>query len=297
MSESSPPPEPSVPTVPADSAAAPGPSAPPPSVVIDTNAKVKFPRWPLIVPIVVVAGLVAFTVVWFATRDDSPYEPGPAVTAFVAGFVGDGEPVALTDREMMCIDDAFADVDEDEYDRDFDPMDSFGNSAAVRKSTGRALDDCLDRDSRIELLAASLAIDGMVEGDGAACVAETFDASVVGGEGYSPLFADEEAMNEMLLDLFDAFEDCGVSLFDPGDPTFDEGDLSGCEFDFNSVSAAIEAYYASYGENAQGWDDLYPEFLLTDLSDRFTIEPGDDPGSVVATGIGECDGYSFSYDA
>lgn len=284
MSESSPPP---VPT--------------PRSVVIDTNAKVKIPRWPLIVPIVVVAGLVAFAVVWFATRDDSPYEAGPAATAFVAGFVGTDEgadeQVQLTERELECIDEAFADVDEDEYDRGFDPMDVFANSAAARKSTGRALDDCLDRDSRIELLAASLTNDGTAEGEEAVCMAEVFDAAVVDGEGYTPLFADDDAMAELAFDLLEAFEDCGVSLFDPGDPTFDEGDISGCEFDFNTVSTAIEAYYASYGENAQGWDDLHPEFVIADLSDRFTIEPGDDPGSVVATGIGDCDGYSFTYGA
>lgn len=284
MSDSSPPP---VPT--------------PPSVVIDTNAKVKIPRWPLIVPIVVVAALVAFTVVWFATRDDSPYEAGPAATAFVAGFAGEGEgegaQVQLTEREMKCIDDAFADVDEREYDRGFDPMNSFGNSPAVRESTGRALDDCLDRDSRIELLAASLVNDGTADREGAVCMAEAFDAAVVDGDGYAPLFADDDAMGAVVFDLFEAFEDCGVSLFDPGDPTFDEGDLSGCEFDFNTVSTAIEAYYASYGENAQSWDDLYPEFVIADLSDRFTIEPGDEPGSVVATGIGDCDGYSFSYGA
>lgn len=273
----------------------------PGSVVIDTNAKVKISRWPLIVPIVVVAALVAFTVVWFATRDDSPYEAGPAATAFVAGFVGTGEgaseQVQLTERELKCIDDAFADVDEDEYDRGFDPMYVFGNSAALRESTGRALDECLDRDSRIELLAASLVNDGTAEGEDVVCMAEAFDAAVVDGEGYAPLFTDEEAMGELLFDLFEAFEDCGVSLFDPGDPTFDEGDLSGCEFEFNTVSTAIEAHYASYGENAQSWDDLYPEFVSADLSDRFTIEPGDDPGSVVATGIGDCDGYSFSYGA
>ena len=90
--------------------------APTPSVVLDHNATVKRSHRAAIVGVVVAVGLVAFTVIWFATRDTSPYDPGPAAIAFVDGFVGDGEPVKLSDRELKCVDDAFEGFDHVEHE-------------------------------------------------------------------------------------------------------------------------------------------------------------------------------------
>ena len=284
-----------------DSPESPTPTPTPvPSVVLDRNATVKRSHAVAIVGVVVAVGLVAFTVIWFATRDTSPYQPGPAAIAFVDGFVGGGEPVKLSDRELKCVDDSFDGFDVERLDDDFDPMDILVNDEETKERTGRTLDECIDRASRVDLLAASLALDETAEGEAAVCLAEVFDDAVVAADGYEKMFAEEEAMSGILLGLFESFTDCGVPLFDPGfEPEFDgsDTDFAGCDTDLDLISMALQDYYSEFGSNAQSWPDLYPDFVPVDLSDRFTLEPGDDEGSVESNGINECEGYRVSYSA
>ncbi len=270
------------------------PTPSPASVVVDTNAMVKKSRPGVIIAVLAVVAFVAFSVVWFATRDS--YQPGPAARAVVQGMDEAGIDASLSDEQLRCIDEAYGDIaPELAEEGGFDPLNSMGDDPEMDRLTGRVLDDCFDKDTRVAAMAASMVADGSATEEQADCAATALDDAFVDAGGYEATFSDSDALMGMAFGLLGALGECGIDMFSGMDDTSsDTGGYAVCEVDFRTVSTALEAYQADTGTNAESWDDL-SNFLLDDYTDRFTIEANSD-GSVTLTGIGECEGYSFSID-
>ena len=276
------------------------PEAPPPSVILDTNAEVKKSRLPLIIGAVVVIALVAF-VVWFATRSEEKYKPGPAAQGLVDGLAEQGIDVKLSDASLKCVDDTLKGVDPSVF-ATVDPL-SVGDSTddpEQNRLMGKMFDDCLSRDTRIALFADGMAQDGTATGEQARCAAETLDDAIVRGGGYESMMSDPESMLGIVFGMFADLEKCGIDMgggLDGGDVTVDTAAFAQCETDFDTVSAALGEYRSDHDTNAQSWDDLVPDYLADDsLSSSFEIS-ADADGTVTMTGLGACEGYSYSIGA
>ncbi len=270
------------------------PEMPLSSVVVDSNATVKKSHWGVIVAVVVVLAFVAFSVVWFATRDSTEdYKAGPAAQALLASMHESDVDVPLSGEELKCIDKLFAGVDPALLsDQDFDPMNSDDPEMVARG--GKLFDDCLERQTRIDIMAAGAISDGSTTKEQAQCAGKVIDDAILAAGGYSDLMADDSAFSTLVFGLFASLAECGIDLFgSTDDSTYDSVDFSGCDTDFTVATTALDAYSADHGANATSWDDLYPDYVVNDLSERFTIEAGTD-GGVTLSGIGDCDGYSYS---
>jgi hypothetical protein len=270
---------------------------PEPSIVIDPNATVKKSRWGVIVAVVVVLAFVAFSVVWFATRDSSDgYKAGPAAQALLDSMHSADINVPLSGKELKCIDELYAGVDLALLrDQTFDPMNS--DDPELAALGGKLFDDCLERQTRIDILAAGMTQDESATAEQKQCAGKVVDDAILGAGGYVALMADDSAFSTIVMGLFASLAGCGLDLFGAtDDSTYETVDFSGCDTDYTVATTALDAYRADHDKNPTSWDDLYPDYVTTDLSDRFTVEGGSD-GSVTLTGIGDCEGYSYSIGA
>lgn len=266
------------------------------SVVIETNATVKKSRLWVIVAVLAVVAFAAFSAVWFATRED--YQPGPAARAIVSGMSEAGIDADIPDDQLRCIDEVYGDIVPTATEAGgFDPLNSMGDDPESDRLMGRVLDECFDKETRVTAIAASMVADGSATEEQADCAATALDDAFVDAGGYEAAFSDTDELMGLAFGLLASLSECGIDLFSSmGDPSAVDMDYSVCEIDFNTVSTALEAYQSANGKNAESWDDLDGEFLFGDYSDRFTIETGSD-GTVTLTGIGECEGYTFSIGA
>lgn len=204
-------------------APAPMPASQQPSVVIDTNAKVSMPRWHIVTALAVVAALVAFTVVWFVTNDDGDYTPGPWSQALLDAGAAQGAQFDFPDDELKCIDETGerTGVAVDFFAEGADPLDAVDpftepNEAEV-EFFGTMLDDCLSRDSRVQLISRSMMADsgenamGVTE-EQAECVGEAFDDTVMDAGGYRAMVEDPENAMSLMFGMFEALADCGLDM-------------------------------------------------------------------------------------
>lgn len=263
--------------------------APPPppvsSVVLDTNAKVKRSHLPFTIAGVLVVAFAAYSVVWFATRDDA-YQPGPAASAVVQGLSNADLALELSGTELKCIDTTFAGADLTELAGAYDPF-GIDLSEDLLDRTFTMFDDCLERSSRLDLLAASLKASDLGTDDQRRCAAEKYDALVLDNGGYHTVMVGTVDLGDSTLAVF---TDCGIDVFG-GSGSSDSGSGSPCEAERRTIETAIEAYYASNGVDATGYADLVPDYLRDDPSDRWEFVPGVDGGYPTVLGIGECEGY------
>lgn len=284
----------------------PQPAATPPgpesSVILDTNAEVKKSRLPIVIGAVVVVALVAF-VVWFATRSDEKYKPGPAAQGLLDGLDREGIDVNLSDSSLKCVDDTLEGVDPALFADSVDPLggeDSSSDDPETNRLIGKMFDDCLPRDARVALFADGMMQDGSATEDQATCAAESLDDAIVNGGGYENMMSDPESMIGMVFGMFAELEKCGINLMggaDDSDVTTDTAAFAACESDFDIVSAALGDYRYDHDKNAESWADLVPEYLADDsLSSSFEIS-ADADGTVTMTGIGDCEGYAYSIGA
>jgi len=256
-----------------------------PSVVLDANATVKKSRLPMVLTTLVVLGLVAFTVVYFATRDEkAAYRPGPESAAIVQGLAVNGIEVAFTDDELPCIDDTFSGYDLSLLEVGYDPFDG-GLDADAMARTGTMFEDCLQRASRQGLIAGSMAMEGFANDEQASCAAEGFDALVLDTGGYVVAMSSDAP--DVSDEMFTIFSDCGIDL-GFGDAS---ADSSPCAAGLKTLQTAIEAYFATNGTDATSFDDLVPDFVRDDPSNEFEFVPGVDGSIPTVHGIGECEGY------
>lgn len=279
----------------------PDPQAAPDSVLLDTNAEVKKSRTPMIIGAVVVVALVAF-VVWFATRSEDKYKPGPAAQGLIDGLAEQGIDVKLSDSSLKCVDDTLKGVDPSVFAGSVDPLggDS-SDDPEQNRLMGKMFDDCLSRATRVALFADGMTKDGTATADQAQCAAETLDDAIVGGGGYEAMMSDPESMLGIVFGMFAELEKCGIDMMggldDSSDVTTDTAAFAACESDFNTVSNALGDYRSDHDKNAQSWADLVPDYLDDDsLSTSFEIT-SDADGTVTMTGIGDCEGYSYSIGA
>ena len=271
------------------------------SVILDTNAEVKKSRTPMIIGAVVVIALVAF-VVWFATRSEDKYKPGPAAQGLVDGLARQGIDVKLSDSSLKCVDDTLKGVDPSVFDT-VDPL-STGDSSddpEQNRLMGKMFDDCLSRETRIALFAEGMTQDGSATEEQATCAAEALDSAIVAGGGYESMMSDPESMLGIVFGVLADLEKCGIDMMggldDSSDVTTDTAAFAACETDFNTVSSALGDYRTDHDKNAQSWADLVPDYLADDsLSSSFEIT-ADADGTVIMTGIGDCEGYSYSIGA
>lgn len=256
----------------------------PSTVVIDTNATVKRSHVGLIVGALVVVALAAFSVVWFATRESDTYEPKAEAQAVLAGLVEAEITVEFSNDELRCIDDAFGGVDLGDLEGAYDP---FGGemSEDVTDRTGTML-ECIERPTRIELIADSMTASDLGTPEQMACAADKFDTLVLDNGGYVQVITDEVDISDATLNVF---AECGIDLFATGGDDGSAG--SPCEIELRTVETAIEAYYATNGVDPTSYDDLVPDYLVEDPSERFQFVAGEGGGVPSVIGIGECEGY------
>ena len=254
------------------------------SVVVEANATVKKSRLPMVLGALVVAGLVAFTIVYFATRDEQQaYQPGPEATAVAQGLKTSGIEVALADDELKCIDSTFAGYDVAAFDGGFDPFaGDLDEEASIR--AGAMFDECLQQPSRLAIVAGSMSAGGFASDEKAQCAAKGFDQLVLDNGGYTQaLGVSDQDLTEQLLAIF---SDCGVDLGSGG-----ATDSSPCEVELKVLQTATEAYFADTGTDATGWDDLVPEYLREEMSDRWEFVPASGGSAPTFVGLGVCEGY------
>ncbi len=265
------------------------PNLPASSVVLDTNATVNKSHLPLIITGVLVVAFAAYSVVWFATRD-AAYQPGPAAKAVVQGLTSADLGVELSGTELKCIDTTFAGADLTELAGAYDPF-GIDLSEDLLDRTFTMFDDCLERSSRLDLLAASLQASDLGTDDQRRCAAEKYDALVLDNGGYHAVMVEYADLGDSTLAIF---TDCGIDVLGDsgsGSGSGDSGTGSPCEAERRTLETAIEAYYATNGVDANGWADLVPDFLRDDPSARWEFVPSVDGGYPTVVGVGECDGY------
>lgn len=264
-------------------------ASPQSSVVIDTNAIVKKSRLPLIISVLVVLGLAAFTIVYFATHEGTqPYKPGPEATAVVQGLAAAGiDGVEFSDDELRCFDATFAGYDVSLIEGGYDPLAGDLDEDGLARS-GTLLDDCLQPAHRLTVIAGNIASSGLATAEQAQCVAKGFDGVVMDAGGYTAAFAPDST--DLTDELIAVFSDCGVDV--GGTPTEEPPtDGSPCAAELKTLQTAVEAYYATNGADPAGYDDLVPGFLREDPSVRFEFIASTDGGIPSFHGVGECDGY------
>lgn len=199
-----------------DTAAPSGPSTS--SVVLDTNATVKSSRIAVIMATVAVFAFVAFSVVWFATRDG--YEPGPAASALLDSLERQEVDVELSDAELECVDEVMEGVDPSVFsDNPVDPLSVDPNDPEAAAQAGRMFDECFVQQTRIAVFAAGMTSDGTTTPEQADCAAKVFDDAIMGAGGYGEFLSGSEEMMGMMFGLFGALEECGIDIFGAMDAT------------------------------------------------------------------------------
>lgn len=187
------------------------------SVVIDHNAKVAVSRRPVYLAVAAVVAFVAFTVVWFAVKSKDDYQPGPVAKGFV-GFLDEHHVKAeVQDSELKCIDDNSDGIPADFFDNEsFDALDGTSADARSEEFGITLLDECLQRPSRVAMLAAGMAEDGSLDAEQADCFAGRIDDYVIGAGGYRVLSEasddDSQAASDLLGVVFGAMAECGLDL-------------------------------------------------------------------------------------
>lgn len=193
------------------------PQSPATSVVLDTNAKVSISRRPVYLAIAAVVAFVAFTVVWFAVTAKDDYRPGPLANGFVASLKEHDLDVDMQDDELRCIDEKGTAVADDYFESEsFDPLAETVGGEAEQAFGVVLLDECLERPSRIALLAGSMAEDGSIEPDQASCLAGKIDDFIVESGGYG-LLADgsmdsASVASDLFGVMFGGMAECGIDL-------------------------------------------------------------------------------------
>lgn len=203
------------------------PAAPTPSVVIDRDAKVAISKRPLYLAIAAVVAFAAFTVVWFAVTSKDDYQPGPLAKGFVAALEEHGVAADVQDSELRCIDEKGTAVADDYFDSEsFDPLSETAGGDAEQAFGVVLLDECLERPSRVALLAGSMAEDGSIEPDQATCLAGKIDDFVVESGGYGILADESEASASAASDLFGVMfggmAECGIDFSQLGSDDEDD---------------------------------------------------------------------------
>ena len=150
--------------------------------------------------------------------------------------------------------------------------------------TGKMFDDCLTRATRLAAIDDSLASSDLGTDEQRVCAADKFDTLVADNGGYVKVLTDEVDISNETLALFD---ECGIDLFAAAT---DSGGDSACDTERRTVETAIEAYFAANGTDATSYDDLVPDYLVEDPSERFEFVL-DTSGVPYIVGVGECEGY------
>ncbi len=249
----------------------------------------------------IIVGALALTSLTVACSDDSnTTEPtaAPATTAvdsvvdttegaadtagaeIVSRMAYEGVEVEFTDDELACIDEVWDGVDLDAIGNGFDPFGEYVDDDVMGRA-GRMLDECLGDESRVALIAASFSNAGLgADDEQAVCVATAIDEIVLGTATYEEVLTEDVDISD---ELPTALDNCGVDM--SGDQSADE-----CEAEQRTIETAIEAYYAANGTDAEGWDDLVPDYLTAAPTDRWELT-FDSDGIPTITGIGACEGY------
>jgi len=183
-------------------------------VVVNANATVKKSRLGIIAAAVVVLGLVAFSVVYFATRDsDDDYQPGPVAQAMLDSMAEEGVAPQLSGSQLRCVDDAGKGIDPamisggalDTLDLEQDPE--------MAAFVGAVYDDCFDRDTRIDLFAAGMVADGSGTAEAAQCAATALDDAVLKAGGYTEMFSGSgEALMSLVFGMIGTMAECGIEM-------------------------------------------------------------------------------------
>ncbi|MEQ1700103.1 MAG: hypothetical protein ABMA25_08335 [Ilumatobacteraceae bacterium] len=195
----------------------PTPEAPQPpttSVVIDRNAQVAVSRRPMYVAIAAVVAFAAFTVVWFAARDE--YEPGPAAKSFLSALADSGVAADPEDDELQCIDDSADGLDPSFFaDGGLDVLGGEQVDEAQQAFAIKVLDECLNQPSRVALLASGMSEDGSLNSEQATCLAGKMDDAIVGNGGYASLIEmgdSSEAAGELVSVIFSSMATCNIDF-------------------------------------------------------------------------------------
>lgn len=217
-----------------------------------------------------------------STDDGGDLSEGATVLALMAAAELEPE---LDAEQLACIDEVFDGVDLGEFDDTFDPFGDYPSDDAMTR-TGQMFDDCLDAAARIEIVAASMTTSELGTAEQVQCSAEKFDQLVLAAGNYEELLTVEIDITEQ---LFDALEECGIDMGGASDGNDDES-AGGCEAEQLTIETAIEVYFVENAADAEGWEDLYPELLVEDPSERWELD-FDSDGVPFVVGIGECAGY------
>lgn len=189
-----------------------------PSVVVESNAKVHVSKWPLWAALGVVAALVVFTVVWFAANGEDDYTPGPVAQGLLDGLEGQGVNANLAPSELKCVDDAGAkyDIDPAMFAGGVDVLD-VEPSADEQAFVGVMMDDCLTRNTRVDIIAQGMLGDAdmsdVTEAQ-ARCVGEKMDDAITDAGGYGTLAEDPEAAFGLVFGIFGSLGECGIDMTD-----------------------------------------------------------------------------------
>lgn len=187
---------------------------PQPSVVIDSNATVKKSRLPIFAAAAVVVALVAFTVVYFVTKDSGEYKPGPVAQSMLDSLQSEGIEIELSDDELKCIDREGEGIDPELIaNGTLDTIDATENPE-LAAFAGKVYDKCFERASRIDLFAAGMVADGSGTPEQAQCAAAALDDAVMDAGGFEALLGDEggEQLMGLVFGLMGAMAECGIEM-------------------------------------------------------------------------------------
>lgn len=217
-----------------------------------------------------------------STDDGGDLSEGATVLALMAAAELEPE---LDAEQLACIDEVFDGADLSEFGDTFDPFGDYVSDDAMAR-TGQMFDDCLDAEARIEIVFASMTTSELGTTEQMQCSAEKFDQLVLDAGNYEELLTVEIDVSE---EMFDAFEGCGIDMGGTSDGSDDES-AGGCEAEQLTIETAIEVYFVENAADAEGWEDLYPELLSEDPSERWELD-FDSDGVPFVVGIGDCAGY------
>lgn len=199
-------------------APAPGPAqASSRSVVIETNSRVSVPKWPLWTALAAVVALAAFTAIWFVTRKDETYRPGPVVLALQESAAENDLNLVFSPSEARCIDKAAADnkvTAEMIENGGLDVLSDVVVEDDQKAFMGTMFDVCMTRESRSSVLAQGISEDSGLDSDQATCLGGALDDAIVENGGYAKFFDNPEEAMGVMTALFGALEECGIEFED-----------------------------------------------------------------------------------
>lgn len=200
-------------------APAPAPApAPSRSVVIETNSRVSVPKWPLWTALAAVVALAAFTAIWFVTRKDEAYRPGPVVLALQESAAENDLDLVFSPTEARCIDKAAADneITAEMIDAGggLDVLSDEVVEDGQKVFMGTMFDVCMTRESRASVLAQGISEDSVLDSDQAECLGGALDDAIVENGGYAKFFENPDEAMGVMTALFGALEDCGIQFED-----------------------------------------------------------------------------------